>query len=186
MFWPAPLFYAPVVLCWFWQALRHRSLTLPTIANPAMECGGLCGESKVRQFAAMGEGLRGIFAPFVSLPRGAEPAFAEDRAALLALMEAGLTYPVIAKPDIGCNGTGVRLVGDGAALDAIWRLSRPARGCCCAASRREGEVGIFYVGRTGRGDGPIPSIDPQGRPLRRGRWPATLEALSAATRGRPD
>jgi hypothetical protein len=36
-FWPGTLFYAPVAVYWLWQSLRHRSLTLPTIANPTME-----------------------------------------------------------------------------------------------------------------------------------------------------
>jgi hypothetical protein len=52
-FWPPYLFYAPVVAYWIWQGLRHRSLSLPTIANPLMELGGLAGESKTRQFASM-------------------------------------------------------------------------------------------------------------------------------------
>src|SRR5215472_6100717 len=86
-FWPAALFYAPVGFYWLWQALCHRSLTLPSIANPLMEYGGLCGESKIRQFETMSPEGRKWLAPYVSIERGASDRFAEDLAALLHLAE---------------------------------------------------------------------------------------------------
>src|SRR4029077_16452414 len=45
-FWPGFVFFTPVYLYLAWQGLRHRSLPLPALANPAMENGGLWGESK--------------------------------------------------------------------------------------------------------------------------------------------
>ena len=45
-FWPAWLFYIPVVLYYFWLSVRYRSLSLPTAANPGMATGGFVGESK--------------------------------------------------------------------------------------------------------------------------------------------
>src|SRR5439155_13575234 len=45
-FWPAWLFYIPVALYYFWLAVRYRSLSLPTAANPGMATGGFVGESK--------------------------------------------------------------------------------------------------------------------------------------------
>src|SRR6266487_3046851 len=42
-FWPAWLFYIPVVLYYFWLAVRYRSLSLPTAANPGMATGGFVG-----------------------------------------------------------------------------------------------------------------------------------------------
>ena len=45
-FWPAWLFYLPVGLCYVRLALKHRSLTLPSAANPGILTGGLVGESK--------------------------------------------------------------------------------------------------------------------------------------------
>src|SRR5262245_34928863 len=38
--------YAPVVVKWFLLGFRHRSLTLPTLANPNITSGGFRGESK--------------------------------------------------------------------------------------------------------------------------------------------
>src|ERR1700722_14546665 len=45
-FWPGWLFYAPVVIFWIVKAIRYRSITLPTLANPRINAGGVCGESK--------------------------------------------------------------------------------------------------------------------------------------------
>ena len=55
-FWPAPLFYAPVAAYWAWQALRYRSVTLPSIANPLMEFGGLCGQLERRMIRGSYDG----------------------------------------------------------------------------------------------------------------------------------
>ena len=45
-FWPAWLFYLPVVGYVLYLAFRHRSLTLFTAVNPAIPAGGFIGESK--------------------------------------------------------------------------------------------------------------------------------------------
>src|SRR6516162_8003124 len=45
-FWPAWLFYVPVALYYIRLAIRYRSFTLPTAANPGMQHGGFIGESK--------------------------------------------------------------------------------------------------------------------------------------------
>ena len=45
-FWPARLFYLPVAAYYCWLALRYRSFTLPSAANPGMPTGGFVGESK--------------------------------------------------------------------------------------------------------------------------------------------
>src|SRR5688500_13426566 len=46
-FWPAWLFYAPVAVTYFRLAMRYRSFTVPTAANPGMFSGGFVGESKI-------------------------------------------------------------------------------------------------------------------------------------------
>ncbi len=159
-FWPAPLFYAPVVACWLWQALRHGSLTLPSIANPLMEFGGLCGESKVRQFDAMGpEGKRWL-APYVSIERGGPEALAEDLARLRRLAEAaGLAFPLVAKPDIGCHGAGVQPVRDAEELEAyLAAFPAGARVVLQHLVDCEGEAGVFYVRRPWEASGRIFSM----------------------------
>ena len=148
-FWPAPLFYAPVALYWLLQALRHRSLTLPTIANPLMEYGGLCGESKTAMFEAMSPEGREWLAPYVSLTRGAPAEVDRDLASLLSLArEAGLTFPLVAKPDIGCHGAGVQLIHDSDELRGyLAGFPSGARLLLQFLVACEGEAGIFYIRR---------------------------------------
>ena len=45
-YWPIWAIYAPIVPYLIWQALRHKSLTVFTAANPGMAGGGFAGESK--------------------------------------------------------------------------------------------------------------------------------------------
>ena len=51
---PKWLICIPLALQWLWLALRYQSLTLPTIANPAITAGGLVGEGKLEYFDGMG------------------------------------------------------------------------------------------------------------------------------------
>ena len=159
-FWPGFLFYAPVALYWAWQGLRHRSFTLPGIANPLMENGGLCGESKVRLFASMAEEGRAWLAPYVSLRRGAAGELDCDVARLLDLMAAqGLDFPLVAKPDIGCHGAGVQVIRD------RFGLRQYLAGFPCGEALllqrlidQEGEAGIFYVRPPGQSRGYLFSL----------------------------
>ena len=122
-FWPAWLFYLPVAIYYGWLALRHRSFTLPSAANPGIPTGGLVGESK---FA------------IIDLLHGKHPAQVADgylvdgqtvteRMGSLRrfLCEREITLPFILKPDFGQRGNGVRLVRSlPAALEYLERLRR--------------------------------------------------------------
>lgn len=118
-FWPPALFYAPVIAYWFWLGFKHRSLTLPTVANPLMEMGGLCGESKTREFATMAGRAREWLAPYVSAIRAPGADLAQTAQTLLREAEdEGFGFPLVAKPDIGCQGAGVRVMRSQADLIA--------------------------------------------------------------------
>ncbi len=119
-FWPPRLFYAPAALYWAWLSLRYGSTTLPTAANPGIPGGGLSGESKSLTAAAAGAKTRALIAPFVVIDKpeamdadANAQAFSDTTA---AMAEAGITFPAVAKPDIGCRGAGVRVVRDAETL----------------------------------------------------------------------
>src|SRR6266513_2113026 len=57
-FWPAWLFYIPVGVYYAWLAIRHRSLSVPTSANPGIATGGFIGESNL-------EYLQSVDAPVI-------------------------------------------------------------------------------------------------------------------------
>lgn len=114
--WPPALFYLPSVLQWAAEGLRHGSLSLPTAANPAMENGGLWGESKLALHEMLAPEARRWLAPMVGIITGARIGTEDLDAARAAIAEAGLVYPIVAKPDVGCRGAGVRLIEDDGAL----------------------------------------------------------------------
>ena len=104
---PPSLFYLPLVFNWLRLGLRHRSLTLPSACNPNIPTGGMWGESKSACLAAVAPEQRCWIADFVTLQRSAGERADVDRA-LRLVAEAGMNFPLIAKPDIGWHGYGVR------------------------------------------------------------------------------
>lgn len=86
--------------------LRFRGLMLPTAANPGLEGSGLTNESKAGLFDLLGPVGRAHLAPFVAITTG--PRMLEE--AKRTMEAAGLSFPVVAKPDIGRRGFGVKAV----------------------------------------------------------------------------
>ena len=161
-FWPMWAFYPPVIAYVAWLMLRHRGVLLPTLANPSFPSGGWVGESKAEILTLASTHVPEWTAPFVRLERastsGLAPALACD-AALEALREAGLSLPVVAKPDLGCRGVGVKLIRTRADLEAY--ITAFPLGAAYLLQRLvpfEGEAGVFYVRRPGQARGRIVSI----------------------------
>jgi membrane protein DedA with SNARE-associated domain len=115
---PPALFYLPLVFNWLRLGIRHGSLTLPTAANPNIFCGGMWGETKSSYLLDVGADERRWVAPFVLARRGADTLATDLAQALQAMRGAGLVFPLVAKPDIGWHGHGVRVIEDAAALEA--------------------------------------------------------------------
>ena len=115
---PPALFYIPLVINWIRLGLKHRSLTLPTAANPSIFTGGMWGETKSSYLCDVTPTERKWIADFVLVKRnpGAENPAADIARAESALADNGLDFPLIAKPDIGWHGHGVRRIDDRAAL----------------------------------------------------------------------
>jgi membrane protein DedA with SNARE-associated domain len=183
-FLPGFLFYAPVTLYFFLQAIRHRSLTVPAIANPRMENGGLWGESKSRLFADMGHAGRAWLARYTSLLRGGPQDIDRDTAAIVRLTgDAGIGIPFVAKPDIGCKGNGVRVIRDVPALRKyVEEFPSGARILLQQLAEGEGEAGVFYVRRPGDGVGHISSLTLKFSPFVIGDGLSTMEELIRADR----
>lgn len=116
---PPALFYLPLVMNWIRLGLRHGSLTLPTAANPKIFTGGMWGESKSSYFYDVAPAERKWIADFVLLARGAGDAsvLADTARAARELADAKLVFPLIAKPDIGWHGHGVRRIDNREQLD---------------------------------------------------------------------
>ncbi|MCC6546367.1 VTT domain-containing protein [Candidatus Sumerlaeota bacterium] len=108
-FWHPALFYIPVVFYYAWLAIRHRSISLPSLANPSIYSGGICRESKSQILSLVPDVHRGVIPTFIIHDKSTGESFEE----LLARMELnGLGFPVVGKPDEGQRGAGVQRIAD--------------------------------------------------------------------------
>lgn len=140
---PKWLICVPLAIQWLWLALRYRSATLPSCANPCITAGGLVGEGKLEYFSGMGPLARAATAPYIGVV--ARPGLPEAQLAR-AMADGGLAFPVIAKPDLGLCGFGVRRVDTMDALRAyLDAFPRGETVVLQAYLPYEGEAGIFYV-----------------------------------------
>lgn len=158
-FWPDWLFYAPVIAFWALKSLQYRSITLPTLANPRINAGGLCGESKNAILDLAGPNARPWIADYVGLTVSGHIDGNDTKRALNAMARANLHFPVVAKPDVSCNGVGVKIVRDESQLHAY--LASFPRGAALQLQdlvTYEGEAGIFYIRHPGETSGRITSI----------------------------
>ena len=100
-FWPFWVFYIPVYMHWLWYSLKSRSLVFFSVANPAMNLGGFSSYSK--------------FKILELIPQEVVPAMflleSVDYENVHQLrIKHGITFPLIAKPDLGERGFGVALI----------------------------------------------------------------------------
>jgi hypothetical protein len=137
------------------------------VANPSFPGGGFYGESKAQILELVVRHAREWVAPFVAIDRpspqseAADGGFLEDEliAAKARLRAAGLDLPVVAKPDLGCRGAGVKLVGSEDGLRSYLRaFPRGARLLLQRYVPFEGEAGVFYCREAGHARGRIVSI----------------------------
>ena len=174
-FWPDWLFYTPIVTYWIALGLRYGDFSLPTAANPAITLGGLCGESKREVLDQVRPPERDVLARYAWIAR---PDFS---AALPAIDSAGLAYPLVAKPDIGCNGTGVRLIVDQHALAGyLEEFPQDAAVLFQEYVDAPGEAGLFYVRHPDAARGRITSVTLKESPFVVGDGRSTLRQLILA------
>lgn len=161
---PTWMFYAPVAVMWLMLSLRYRSFTLPTAANPSFECGGLVGESKNQAMLQVAPEVVKWFAPHVLLTRSLSTDLdhsAEDlQIALRTLETAALEFPVVAKPDRGHQGYGVRPIY--CVADLLSYIHAFPRGETMVLQKLvalQHEAGVFYVRLPGERSGHIFSMN---------------------------
>jgi membrane protein DedA with SNARE-associated domain len=107
-FWPAWMFYPPVVLYCLWLGLKYRTLIAPTLANPGIFAGGIVGESKIATLRDMVANSPEFTAEAAVLAGGT---LAERTKSLEAIRRRlQFSLPFILKPDVGQRGAGVKLI----------------------------------------------------------------------------
>jgi hypothetical protein len=158
-FWPAWAFYAPV---WAWiavMAIRHCSVRLPLLANPGFPASGLVGEEKSSIFTLLHGKDSALIPKWMAVQKCEHSARQQAEEIEAELHHRDLCFPLVAKPDIGCRGAGVRPIADGEALRRY--LSDFPVGETLILQQMvdvAGEAGVFYVREPGARQGRIISL----------------------------
>ena len=101
-FWPTWFFYAPMFLYGVVLAIKSKSFAYFTAANPEMEFGGAYGTDKTKflKLLDLKYHTKGFFV--------AKETSSENIIKLMA--ENDITFPIIAKPNVGERGRGVEKI----------------------------------------------------------------------------
>jgi hypothetical protein len=173
-FWPAQVFYLPVVFHILRLAIRHRSLTVFTCANPAIPASGFTGESKNDIYARLARSgtADDFLLKHILLERGGHISLARARQ---FIEENSLSFPLVLKPDAGQRGADVMLVRSSNELeDKLVRIKGPY---ILQEYFGGDEAGIFYYRRPSEKKGRIFSITEKRFPQVAGDGISTLETL---------
>lgn len=135
-YWPFQILYIPIYFLWVYYAIKARSFFFFNASNPRIKNGGFMMESKKQIYDLLPE----KYYPNTVLIR--ENSDLKNIVDLLAEKE--IHFPLIAKPDIGLRGSGVKKIktvaelqeyADKANFDFLLQDLIPFKK----------EVGIFYV-----------------------------------------
>lgn len=113
-YWPMWLVYLPASFYFLYLALKAKSFFFFNATNPKIENGGMLYESKWKIFQL--------------IPKDLYPKtiYIEEQDSIekikLELIQSNLEYPIIAKPDIGARGLGVKKISNHEELEVYRRL----------------------------------------------------------------
>ncbi len=125
-FWPAWVFYTPLVPWLAWLGIRHGGVMSCTCANPTIGAGGgVVGESKIAILRALAPAGEAVLRAVVIEP-GEVGARVRRLAGAMASGELPREYPIVLKPDSGQRGYAVRIARSAEdARDYLARMVRP-------------------------------------------------------------
>ncbi|GAA4415760.1 D-alanine--D-alanine ligase [Nibrella viscosa] len=148
-YWPFWVVYFPIVFYWLWLSLKARSLFFFTASNPAIETGGMLGESKIDILNKIDDAYKPL------------TGFIQQSASLQDIQDtmllAGITFPIIIKPNVGERGRGVEKITSPHDLQAYWQRNQAD---CLVQEYVDSplELGVFYYRYPGQATGVISSI----------------------------
>jgi len=173
-YWPWWIVYVPVAGWVLLLGLRHRSLSLFTLANPGIPAGGIVGESKGDLLAQM---------PEDAVPQcvrlSADMPGDDKVSQVQAFLERpGIDLPLVLKPDSGERGCGVLVARSTDEVEDYLRTT-PRRTLVQQWIAGE-EFGVFYLRRPGEDRGRVTSVALKILPTVTGDGHSTLEHLILA------
>ena len=177
---PPLLFYFPVGVQWLLLGIKYRSFTLPTASNPNIIAGGLWGESKGDLLNQISNDLQKYVATFVTIHRKSQESDTDFKIALAKMQESGITFPLVAKPDVGWQGYGVRLLNKEEELrNYIARYPFEQSLLIQKYVPFSGEAGVFYIRIPGEKHGYVSSLTFRYFPYIEGDGVSTVRELIA-------
>ena len=177
-FLPTFFFYTPVVFLWVWLGFKYRNLSLPLIANPGIALSGMVGESKNEILSLAGKKASAWILPYTMWEKNTQSSALQAQNILSALQEKKITFPYVAKPDIGCRGAGVRLIESTEELEKYLQIFPDNANIMIQKKAAfSAEAGVFYVRYPGESHGKIISMTLKYNPFVLGDGVRTLGEL---------
>jgi hypothetical protein len=134
--WPFKVLYAPLSLVWGWYMLRSGSVWFFTPSNPGITFGGMDGETKKEMYALLPKHL--YPATFTVLPGQDFDQLKND------LLNSGISYPFIVKPEVACQGILFRKIDNETEL-RNYHAKLPVEYMIQALVQYPMEVSVFYI-----------------------------------------
>ncbi|MDX1938024.1 MAG: hypothetical protein SFU21_12965 [Flavihumibacter sp.] len=148
-YWSFNAVYGWILPVWGFLALRARSFFFFSASNPGIEYGGFIMESKMKIYDIM---------PPHTYPKTFLVTAGTDASTILNKITAlGYSYPLIAKPDIGGRGRGVRKIATPEDV-AEYAKHSSLNFLIQEYAPQSNEVGIFYYRYPGQAQGAISGI----------------------------
>ncbi len=150
-FWPPWFFYLPIIPYYLFLSFRYRSLLVPFYSNPHVKHGGLIGESKWDFLKYLDAQSPKVLPAFVLKKE-------DSRDEVLDVLDkSGIAFPLVAKPDVGQRGYGVRVIKNKEAL-LDYLLVAKCDVIIQAKSQYPREAGVFFIRPRASSEGFIFSI----------------------------
>jgi hypothetical protein len=135
-YWPFAVVYYPIFPVWFYYALKARSLFFFSASNPSIKNGGMAMESKKEIYDLI---------PDAFIPKTILVSHQETTDAIIAnASKAGISFPLIAKPDIGMKAFAVDKINNANELTA-YQNKIEKDFLVQELITYPNEIGIFYV-----------------------------------------
>ncbi|MDR3712657.1 MAG: hypothetical protein P4L51_07570 [Puia sp.] len=153
-YWPTSLVFAPLGLYWVWMGLKARSFYFMSAANPGIHTGGFVMESKRDVYAL----LPGRLYPETLYidKRNDDPGLV-SLAGLSSAYRKNISFPCVAKPDIGMQGLGVKKIRNEEELQ-LYCQNMPFPFLIQSYIDYPNEAGIFYHRHPNEARGKISGI----------------------------
>ncbi|MGV6844736.1 MAG: D-alanine--D-alanine ligase [Lutibacter sp.] len=168
-YWPSFMFYLPNIPYAFYLAIKSRSLTFFKNTNPAIRFSGNGTESKFKTLNLLPK----LFVPKSVFIKKNNPL----KSSLSSIYNANISFPLIAKPDIGFKGLLVQLIKNENDLKNYLNKYNSIAIIIQEYINFPNECGIFYVKMPSEKSGKITSITLKNLPTITGNGISTLEEL---------